>query len=106
MERIYQSKADLFAVLADPLAIRLLDMICDRDHELSTLMAAVGSSQAADAAGTLARLRHNGLVDLRRTGSEVVVSLHATSVANLLAAARRVLHESCEPDDAPRLVEA
>ena len=103
MRRLSQS--ELFALLSDPLVIRLLELICDRDHELSSLLGAVRHEQVPDAPTALARLRQAGLVELRRTGAEVVATLSAPSVANVLASARIVLHECQEHEDRPRIID-
>lgn len=105
MRSLYLSKAELFTLLSDPLAIRLLDLICNRDYELSSLLAKVDPEEVPEAPTVLSRLRHAGLVELRRTGREVVVTLSAPSVANVLSAARFVMHECREHEEQPRIID-
>lgn len=90
---LLQAKADLFKTLADPVRIHLLEMLAERDHEVGELIAAFSTVDATTVNGHLHELRHERLVDVQRTGHEVIYSLHAPRVASLFAEARHVLRE-------------
>ena len=87
---LYEAKAELFKALGHPVRVRVLELLAQREHAVSELLAEVGI-EATSLSQQLAVLRHAGLVTSRRAGSTVTYSLTNPHVAEFLAAARRIL---------------
>lgn len=83
-------KAELFKALAHPARVRALEVLADGERTVSELQPDVGI-ESSHLSQQLAVLRRAGLVATRREGSSVVYSLADPLVADLLAAAKRVL---------------
>ncbi len=87
---LYQSKADFFRTLGHPARIRILELLAERDHAVHELLEqiSIGSSNLSQ---QLAVLRRAALVDSRRTAGEVIYSISAPEIRDLLVIARRIL---------------
>jgi len=89
---LYQAKAEFFKALAHPARIRVLELLSEREHSVSEMLADVGL-EPAHLSQQLAVLRKMNLVTTRKEGSVVYYSLVSPQVAELLAVARRILTE-------------
>jgi ArsR family transcriptional regulator len=89
---LYQVKAEFFKALAHPIRIRVLELLSEREHTVGEMLPQVGI-EASHLSQHLSVLRKMNLVLARREGSTVVYSLVSPHVAELLAAARRILTE-------------
>lgn len=87
---LYELKAEFFRTLGHPARIRVLELLSEREHAVSELVADVGI-EPANMSQHLAVLRRTGLVTARKEGSAVHYSLTSPHVAELLAVARRIL---------------
>lgn len=87
---LHQAKAELFRTLGHPVRIRVLELLSEGDHAVHQLLAKVEIEPSA-LSQQLAILRRAGLVRQQRIGGEVVYSLMAPVVRDLLAAARTTL---------------
>ncbi|MFD8008757.1 ArsR/SmtB family transcription factor [Streptomyces sp. NPDC058955] len=87
---LYQLKAEFFKTLGHPVRIRVLELLSERDHAVSEMLAEV-DVEAAHLSQQLAVLRRSNLVVARREGSTVSYSLTSPEVADLLAVARTIL---------------
>jgi DNA-binding transcriptional ArsR family regulator len=87
---LHQLKGEFFKTLGHPTRIRVLELLSEREHSVSELLADVGV-EASNLSHQLAALRRAGLVVCRREGSTVYYSLVSPQVAELLAVARRIL---------------
>lgn len=87
---VHEFKADLFKALAHPVRIRTLELLAVRDQPVSELLAELGI-EASHLSQHLAVLRRAGVVTSRRQGNTVHCTLAHPAVAEMLAAARRVL---------------
>ena len=87
---LYQVKADFFKTLGHPARIRVLELLSEREHAVSEMLPEVGI-EPANLSQQLAVLRRAGLVTTRKEGSAVYYSLTTSSVAELLAIARKIL---------------
>ena len=87
---LQEAKAELFRTLGHPVRIRVLELLCEGDHAVHQLLAKVEIEPSA-LSQQLAILRRAGLVRQQRIGGEVVYSLMAPAVRDLLAAARTTL---------------
>ncbi|MEI5009421.1 ArsR/SmtB family transcription factor [Streptomyces sp. NPDC087659] len=87
---LYQLKAEFFKTLGHPVRIRVLELLSQREHAVSEMLAEVGV-EPAHLSQQLAVLRRSNLVATRREGSGVYYSLTNPQVAELLAVARSIL---------------
>ncbi|MFD7842250.1 ArsR/SmtB family transcription factor [Nocardia sp. NPDC059764] len=87
---LYQMKADFFKTLGHPVRIRVLELLSERDHAVSEMLAEIGI-EAANLSQQLSILRRAGLVAARREGLSVTYELTSPEVAEMLAAARAIL---------------
>lgn len=87
---LYQLKAEFFKTLGHPVRIRVLELLSEREHAVSEMLAEVGI-EAAHLSQQLAVLRRANLVATRREGSAVHYSLANPQVAELLQVARTIL---------------
>jgi DNA-binding transcriptional ArsR family regulator len=87
---LYQAKADFFRTLGHPARIRMLELLCERDHAVHELREQI-AIEPSNLSQQLGVLRRSGLVTSRRTDGEVVYSVGAPEVRDLLLAARRIL---------------
>jgi len=87
---LYQAKAEFFRTLGHPARIRILELLAERDHAVHELLEqiSIGSSNLSQ---QLAVLRRAELVDSRRDSGEVIYSISAPAVRDLLVAARSIL---------------
>lgn len=94
---LYQAKAEFFRTLGHPARIRTLELLAQRDHAVHELLERIDIEQS-NLSQQLAVLRRTRLVTMRREGGEVVYSLSAPEVRDLLLAARRVLVDLVQVD--------
>ncbi|MFD3541103.1 ArsR/SmtB family transcription factor [Streptomyces sp. NPDC058662] len=87
---LYQLKAEFFKTLGHPVRIRVLELLSQREHAVSELLAEVGVEPAA-LSQQLAVLRKANLVHTRREGVSVHYRLAGDDVAELLRVARGIL---------------
>ncbi|MEC3918292.1 ArsR/SmtB family transcription factor [Nocardia sp. CDC160] len=87
---LYQMKADFFKTLGHPVRIRVLELLSQREHAVSEMLAEIGV-EAANLSQQLSILRRAGLVTARREGLSVTYALTSPEVAELLAVARAIL---------------
>ncbi len=89
---LYLRKAEMFRTLGHPGRIRILELLVDGERSVGALLPDVGL-EASHLSQQLAVLRRAGLVTSRREGSSVIYAPASPLVAELMAAARRVLTE-------------
>ena len=87
---LYQAKAEFFRTLGHPVRIRLLELLSERDHAVHELLQAI-TVEPSNLSQHLAVLRRTQLVLSRREGGEVIYSVSAPEVRELLLIARRIL---------------
>ena len=87
---LYQAKAEFFRTLGHPARIRILELLSERDHAVHELLGEI-AVEPSSLSQQLAVLRRASLVVSRREAGEVVYSLSAPEVRDLLLAARRIL---------------
>jgi len=73
-DELLQRVADRLKALADPMRLRILHALEDGEHNVTDLLHAVGGSQT-NVSKHLARMRHAGLVEARREGTNVYYSV-------------------------------
>jgi ArsR family transcriptional regulator, arsenate/arsenite/antimonite-responsive transcriptional repressor len=87
---LYEAKAEFFRMLGHPVRIRVLELLQEGPKPVRTLLAEI-EVEASNLSQQLAVLRRSGIVTATRTGSTVMYELAGGDVAELLAAARRIL---------------
>jgi DNA-binding transcriptional ArsR family regulator len=87
---LYQLKAEFFKTLGHPVRIRVLELLSQREHAVSELLAAI-PIEPASLSQQMAVLRRAGLVTPRREGSAVHYSVTSPQVSELMAVARAIL---------------
>lgn len=87
---LYQAKAEFFKTLGHPARIRILELLSERDHAVHELLDQI-AIEPSNLSQQLAVLRRTSLVASRRRGGEVIYSISAPEVRDLLLAARRIL---------------
>lgn len=88
----HEAKAELFRTLGHPVRIRVLELLCEREHAVHELLVNM-DVEPSTLSQQLAVLRRAGIVRQQRLGGEVRYSLMIPSAAGLLAAARTTLGE-------------
>jgi ArsR family transcriptional regulator len=96
---LYQAKAELFRTLGHPIRIRVLELLQDGPKVVRDLLADL-DIEPSSLSQQLAVLRRAGVVSSSRDGANVVYALAASDVAELLAAARRLLADILNDRDA------
>ncbi len=87
---LYRRKADFFKTLGHPARIRILELLSERDHAVHELLEHIDIAPS-NLSAQLAVLRRTSLVVSRRDRTEVIYSISAPQVRDLLQAAREVL---------------
>jgi ArsR family transcriptional regulator len=97
---LYQAKAEFFKTLGHPVRIRALELLCERDHAVHELLAAI-EVEPSNLSQQLAVLRKTQLVTVRRQAGQVIYSVSAPEVRELLRVARQILTELINVDIEP-----
>jgi len=84
-------KARFFRALSHPTRIRILETLVRGDRSVQELQEALGLDQPA-VSQQLAVLRNHGLVTSQKQGLSVRYALRDPTIAELLAAARRIFN--------------
>ncbi len=87
---LYEAKAEFFRTLGHPARIRVLEELCERDHAVHELLAAI-DIEPSNLSHQLAALRRSGLVTRARQEGQVIYSVAVPEVKDLLLAARLIL---------------
>jgi ArsR family transcriptional regulator len=87
---LHQAKAEFFRTLGHPVRIRVLELLQDGPRPVRELLAEI-DVEASSLSQQLAVLRRAGIVTSAREGGTVIYALSSRDVADLLAAARRIL---------------
>lgn len=87
---LYHAKAELFRTFAHPARIRILELLCERPHAVHELRQHV-EIEASNLSQQLSVLRRAQMVVSARREGEVVYSISAPEVRDLLLAGRRTL---------------
>ncbi len=87
---LYEAKADFFRTLGHPARIRVLELLCDREHAVHELLAEI-DIEPSNLSHQLAVLRRSGLVTPSRRDGQVFYTVAVPQVRDLLLAARVIL---------------
>lgn len=95
---LYEAKADFFRTLAHPARIRVLELLCDREHAVHELLDEI-DIKSSNLSHQLAVLRQTGLVSQSRRDGQVFYTISAPEIRDLLMTARAILLEVIEDQD-------
>lgn len=95
---LYEAKADFFRTLGHPARIRVLELLSARDHAVHELLAAI-DIEPSNLSHQLAVLRRTGLVTQTRRDGQVLYSISAPEIRDLLMAARAILLDVLSDQD-------
>ncbi|MFZ5869798.1 MAG: ArsR/SmtB family transcription factor [Actinomycetota bacterium] len=87
---LYQAKAEFFRTLGHPARIRILELLCERDHAVHELLEKI-TIEPSNLSQQLAVLRRTSMVVSYRRAGEVVYAVSVPEVRDLLTAARSIL---------------
>lgn len=87
---LHEAKAALFRTIGHPIRIRVLELLCEREHAVHELLATI-EVEPSTLSMQLGVLRRAGIVRQRRVGGEVLYALMVSSIRELLSAARNTL---------------
>jgi DNA-binding transcriptional ArsR family regulator len=96
-ERLLQRKADLLKGLAQPMRLRILELLAEGERCVCEIQPAVGGEQS-NVSKHLAFLRSRGLVVARRQGLRVFYRVADPGVLVLLREADRLLSRRLKAD--------
>ena len=97
---LYQAKAEFFRTLGHPARIRILELLSERDYAVHELLGEI-AIEPSNLSQQLAVLRRTSLVVSTRREGEVIYSVSAPEVRELLLAARRILTSLIRFDEDP-----
>jgi DNA-binding transcriptional ArsR family regulator len=89
---LYEAKAELFRTIGHPARIRILELLCERDHAVHELAEHVEISDS-NLSHQLSVLRRSHMVVSTRRDGEVVYTISVPEVRDLLLAGRRILRQ-------------
>jgi len=89
---LYEAKAELFRTIGHPARIRILELLCDRDHAVHELADHLVISDS-NLSQQLSVLRRSHMVVSTRRDREVIYSISVPEVRDLLLAGRHILRE-------------
>lgn len=92
---VYKAKAELFRTIGHPARIRILELLCERDHAVHELHDHVEISDS-NLSQQLSVLRRAHMVVSTRRDGEVVYSISVPEARDLLLAGRRILRQLAE----------
>ncbi len=81
-ERVFDSAAELFGVLATPLRLRILNAICTREKSVGDIMQAIESTQP-NVSQHLKVLYQAGIVAKRRVGNQMYYRVQSEKAVQL-----------------------
>lgn len=92
---LYEAKADFFRTLGHPARIRVLELLCEREHAVHELLAEI-DIEPSNLSHQLAVLRRTGLILQSRREGQVLYRVAAPEIHDLLLAARAILLDVIE----------
>ena len=84
-DRVFESAAELFAVLATPVRLKIISAVCQQEKNVSELLALIDTTQP-NMSQHLATLYRSGVLAKRREGTQIYYRLQSERVAQLCRA--------------------
>lgn len=84
-DRVFESAAELFAVLATPVRLKIISAVCQQEKNVTELLALIDTTQP-NMSQHLATLYRSGVLSKRRVGTQIYYRLQSERVAMLCRA--------------------
>ena len=84
-DRVFESAASLFAVLATPIRLKIISAVCEKEKNVSELLALIDTTQP-NMSQHLAMLYRSGVLSKRREGTQIYYRLQSERIATLCRA--------------------
>lgn len=84
-DRVFESAAELFAVLATPVRLKIISAVCQQEKNVSELLALIDTTQP-NMSQHLSTLYRSGVLAKRREGTQIYYRLQSERVAMLCRA--------------------
>ena len=84
-DRVFESAAQLFALLATPMRLKIISAVCEKEKNVSELLALIDTTQP-NMSQHLATLHRRGVLSRRREGAQIYYRLQSERVATLCRA--------------------
>lgn len=84
-DRVFESAAELFNVLATPIRLKIISAVCQKEKNVSQLLAEIDTTQP-NMSQHLATLYRSGVLARRREGTQIYYRLQSERVALLCRA--------------------
>jgi ArsR family transcriptional regulator len=84
-DRVFESAAELFSVLATPVRLKIISAVCQQEKNVSELLAMINTTQP-NMSQHLATLYRSGVLGKRREGTQIYYRLQSERVAMLCRA--------------------
>lgn len=97
-DRVFASAAQLFAVLSTPLRLKIISAVCEKEKNVSELLAQIDTTQP-NMSQHLATLHRKGILSRRREGAQVFYGLQSERVAALCRAVCTQVAIELDEDD-------
>lgn len=105
-DRVFETAAQLFALLATPMRLKIISAVCEKEKNVSELLALIDTTQP-NMSQHLATLHRKGVLSRRREGAQIYYQLQSERIATLCrAVCTQVaieLDDGSTLDDADRL---
>ncbi len=84
-DRVFETAAQLFALLATPMRLKIISALCEQEKNVSELLAEIDTTQP-NMSQHLAALHRKGVISRRREGAQIYYQVQSERVANLCRA--------------------
>lgn len=84
-DRVFETAAQLFALLATPMRLKIISALCEHEKNVSELLAEIDTTQP-NMSQHLGALHRKGVISRRREGAQIYYRLQSESVASLCRA--------------------
>jgi ArsR family transcriptional regulator len=98
-DRVFESAAELFGVLATPIRLKIISAVCHGERNVSELLAQIATTQP-NMSQHLSTLYRAGVLGKRREGTQVYYRLQSEKVALLCRAVCTQLAVELDGDEA------
>jgi DNA-binding transcriptional ArsR family regulator len=84
-DAVFQSVAELFALLSTPIRLKIIGALCDKEKNVSQLLSLIDTTQP-NMSQHLSALYRTGVLSKRREGTQIYYRLQSERVATLCRA--------------------
>jgi ArsR family transcriptional regulator len=84
-DRVFESAAQLFALLSTPMRLKIISAVCEKEKNVSELLELIDTTQP-NMSQHLATLHRKGVLSKRRDGVQIYYKLQSERVATLCRA--------------------